>query len=867
MKRQQLIGSVVGLALALAGCGKASSPPAPVETPLPGIDDCLDVPLSTLLSKPRPELARLCDEWAAKVADQEKSLRLTGLRDLMLPDARFPSLVPVWREAAYSPKVGVSLPPYVHESADPDLALHLARHGDTEAALKLAGDDASLRAQIDALKGPRNYPVEWTRLVGLMQQSALLRLAAGDTLGAKELIALHRQARKAMDEKTAQGLLGADLLARGRTALTQAEPILNAGKDKALGASVAKALEEWGPAPSPLGEIGLGGSRADVARALGVRGQGKVLQTSAPGRAVDLLCLPVPGDNIQAVSAFFDAENRLTEVLVAYAPPGAKRYPFPAHIGGWLEDQAASVKDEAKTPVVNRRTYSSGGVECQVIVLPNIMSTGALVRITGTPSTANSNKPARDFNLVSLDRGFEQNRVRLAPEQRGESVQTKKAGTLAHLTNPLGKTAPATAILHKAPGNDATADVTLQYSYDNLPPLSQLALPLWQANGPAQFGEGGDGDDRFLEIVWQDDRTRHTLRVPNADGAPVEFVAQNASGSLDARPGGLASDQAERQERIKSGKPFTRLPRQLEGVSLGESKEQALAALPPGSSVLKQVTPDGMSVTLSGDGAMSATAQPRQILFRLNAAGRVAEVRVRYLAGPAAKANEWPSAFLARWKKMGGAPAETPNPNAEAWEDEKSTKASALLSWEDDLTRLSYHASRGVVDVAIRDCPVDHPEGVPLPPLEYLPRGPERCLLGTSRTDLLKAWKVDKPVSTADVELVLYPAKTSRYDAYLIWFDGDKVSRVLARHRAVAAAAKPSDMAEALSAAWGQDIRAFGWPARQELDADQELTSMGWLDERTRIRMFWQDSDQGPPRIYTEWKERNGSGKASAAKP
>ena len=50
--------------------------------------------------------------------------------------------MPVFRAAAYSEKAGFSLPPYVKAGdADAAVALHLARLGDHEAALKLNDSD------------------------------------------------------------------------------------------------------------------------------------------------------------------------------------------------------------------------------------------------------------------------------------------------------------------------------------------------------------------------------------------------------------------------------------------------------------------------------------------------------------------------------------------------------------------------------------------------------------------------------------------------------------------------------------------------------------------------------------------------------
>ncbi|HEY1861812.1 MAG TPA: hypothetical protein VGG61_15740, partial [Gemmataceae bacterium] len=631
MQRRHLFGwLVLFLACFLSGCGSSQVG----ETPLPGIDDSLEMPLANLLAKPRPDLAVLGEEWAGKVADQEKAVRLGDLRCTVLPELRFPRMLPVWREATFSSRAGFSLPPYAAEGAkNAELAVHLARYGDAEAAAKLAGDNGDVRAQLDALRYARNYPVEWTRLVGLMQQSAQLRLATGDIDGAKELVALHRQVRKVLDPKAAEAPLGAALLSRGHKALTDAVPVLRQDGNNALANQLAKALEEWGATPSLIGSARLGASRAEVARLLGCPAKDKVLQTTNPARAIDLLALPVPSDGAQAVTAFFDGDDKLVQLLVSYIPSAAKNYPEPNHLGYLLEDRETPSKDASKSVGLNRRTYLIDDVSCQILVLPRASTAGALVCFLASDQAETSTKAlVRDFGAVHLDRGFEQNRVHLAPEQKGDTVQTKRAATLAEIANPLGKMPPSVAYLKKQPGKDATVEFVLRFLWDhNQPALHQLALPLWQTYGPAQFAETEDEAGSQFLLNWHDGKTRYLLRLPNVDEAPTDLVVQNERADKDATAatGGTSFDQAERKARIAAGKPLTRLPRSLEGVQLGQTKEQALAALPQSQSVIKQPIPDGVSVTINTDAPKNATSQAKHLLIRLDATGKVAEVRAR----------------------------------------------------------------------------------------------------------------------------------------------------------------------------------------------------------------------------------------------
>src|SRR5947207_14238111 len=164
MRKFFIGGGALAWALLLLGCG---SSPAPVEEaayqpPPSRLGDTIDTSLEELLTKPRAELATLVDEWITKIQVQQQGHLEGKLPFRLLPELRLPLAVPVWRTAQFSAKVGFSLPPYVAEdSKDSELALHLARFGDTEAALKLVEPtDTAARSQIEACQPERNYPVE-----------------------------------------------------------------------------------------------------------------------------------------------------------------------------------------------------------------------------------------------------------------------------------------------------------------------------------------------------------------------------------------------------------------------------------------------------------------------------------------------------------------------------------------------------------------------------------------------------------------------------------------------------------------------------------------------------------------------------------
>src|SRR5262249_22969480 len=136
-------------------------------------------------------------------------------------------------------------------SKDNVVALHLARYGDLEAANGLAEPgNAEISRQIQAAKYEREYPVEWTRLVGLLLHSAQMRLATGDVEGGTELVVLHRQLRAVLDPLAAKGPLGAALLSRGRVTLAQAAAAWRADKKEELATQAQAALADWGDVPT-----------------------------------------------------------------------------------------------------------------------------------------------------------------------------------------------------------------------------------------------------------------------------------------------------------------------------------------------------------------------------------------------------------------------------------------------------------------------------------------------------------------------------------------------------------------------------------------------------------------------------------------
>jgi len=856
------------LALAIValvgGCGQVEEdapPPAPPEDPPERLGSSIDVSLSDLLSKPRSDLAALADEWAARAQVQEQARRDRRVLFEFLPDARFPLVVPVLREAHFSPEAGLSLPPYIAEGTkDSEFALHLARYGDQEAARQVVDPaDAETRRRIDACRYERNYPVEWTRLVGLMLHVAQMRLAGGEIEGATELILLHRQLRDVLDARAGQGPLGAVLLPPGRQVLGQAVRAWKAARRTTLLAEdVENALADWGDVPAATLPLKPGAARADVARLLRSPGQGHVIPALATQRGLDLLDLPLPPEGVQAVVAVFDAADRLGELLVIYRPGVATLYPGPRDLAYLLEQRGRTGEDR-KAPGLLIRTYPLGDFTCEALVVSRGNPVGALARFAAGRSGA-ATLP-RDFGAVHLDRGFEQNRVRLAPEHAGTRVGTERPALLKEAGSLLRGVAPARVAVERAGPTDATARVSFNYvGNGGTVPLHETALRLWAEGGPAQITGQEDENGGHLILVWNDARTRITLRMPYADGQTVDLDAEDVSGTDPARRAveAAAFDRQERQARLKAGTALTRLPRHLnfEGVQLGSTRAQVLQALPRGESVAKQTVPGGLMVTFIGEPAKGAPHVARQSFIRFDDKDRAVELRTRY--GGGTTGSNWSQALLNGLKRRCGAPAERPGTWTALWADLPPRKpAATLYRWQDDLAILTCQRDAWGLEVTLRDAAGSDPDGVvALPVLEFLPRGPGgEVALGTAREALLRT-AGEKPGTLADGALVLTPRGAGPYDTLMVWLDGDRVTRVVARYaQAAPPRARPAQLAQLLTEAWGRDGRGLGWPMRQDVVEGQAVQGLGWHDERTRVRLFWQESENGPPRLYGEWKE------------
>jgi hypothetical protein len=724
----------------------------------------------------------------------------------------------VWREAKFSGGYGFAIPPYLKEGVkDGALALHLARHGDVEAALKLA--DAATAAQVKQHKLDRNYPLEWTRLVSLHLQRVQFSLAAENPDAGQQLVSLHRQLRDLLSEKAQKSSLGQALLPRGLHLLQQAAEAWKATKREAM----ARQAETWlAKFNAPAWSWPLPTERDAVARHLNPgeswpRGDGTpAFLASVNLRALDLSTLPVPHHGAEACWLFFEADDDLTELVIAYRPE-LTDYEQAAQ---WAPDLVARRETKPKVGVflAAGNPYVGGVVQVQF----------AAVKPASLP---------RELGPLSLDRSFEQNRRLFAWKQRGDSIAVSDAKALAAVPLPTGERRPKQAQLEA----DATGDLLkqLQFSFasDNQTTLAAVAGPLWKALGPGKVEQQAG-----FELTWDDGRTRYQLGFPNVSEKSITLAVADSAGQDAAKrlAAAQARDLADRQARLKKNQPLTKLPRNLENFALRAPRATVERMIP--ASAVRRDVPQGVMAVFMAQPAAGDVAV-RDLFARFNKQDQLVELRIRYFDVPGKTGG-----FT---RKLEGLKAS--HGQGEALKDDASAFADlptrpypfVHLRWQDDLTCLTAQSDGGALELTLRDCPPTHAEGTPLPPFTFLARGPQGIDLGTARSEVLKQGAV--PAGDA----LLVELKKGPYDSLLVWFDGEQASRIVARTRRDSAVAPQP--AKVLPETWARDVKAIGWPWRQDFIGK---TPQSWttFDERTRYRLFWQEDNNGT-HLLVEWKD------------
>jgi hypothetical protein len=855
--------SALLIVLGLAGCSSSVpdvEPAAKVE-PEPRLGEKADVEVGEWLKLPRKDLAKLSDEWAETVATQRKAIHSTPTSVELLPKFLPPFQVPGLDQATFSEAAGFSLPSYAAPGKpDSALALHLARMGDREAAAKLVdpADEATLA------KYDKNYPIEWTRLVGLVLISSHLKLSTGDIDGATNLVHVHQQLLAALDPKATAGPLGAALLPWGRRALLAASEAYRGPKrnKKDLADDIDKALAAWGAVPASAPALVPGASRAQVLAVLGRVAQGNSVVCSTPdavARALDVLTMPLPAEGVQSIVAFLEAD-KLTEFQIAYQPKIDTLYPTPASVAYPLLERQAT-RGDLKIQTLQQEVFTLGGLRYEVTRSDRSLSVGGLVRVVSDKHqiAPYEGQSLTQFGPVDLRRGYESNRVHVALRRGGSSVTIEDAVTLKKLSKPHSLPTPARAVLTCEKDRDLVKGFQLGWTADdNAAALQRLLPPLWAAFGPSAMADSDEGDAAYLSFTWRNGDNEVQLRLPYNDHPPT-LVARDlrspekqAARLAEAR----AADAWERQARFAVGKPEERLPRSagianelsLMGLRLGQDRAAALAALPKGKDYSQGKGDRWASVALLTAPTATATIWLRQIQLRFGEDDKLTEMRLRYQTGPTASRKG--QTMLDQLSDAKAGAPETIAPQwAGLWADLSEPGKTASYRWSDDRTIRLYSEDAGGMEVILRDRSDKEPR-----PWQWLGTGVGRMRLGET-ADAIEDGGRNTVLTTSDGASVYRGPKDGPYEMVLVWYaSGDKAraTRVVAVHRDIPPS-EPKEVAAALNRVWGKDIGTLGFLRHQVSASGAQLGAYFWNDDRVRVKTWAEATDKGP-RLRTEWR-------------
>ena len=799
-------------ALVMAGCGRGSNNAAKVAqdalTPASHID------LEGLLKKSRAELATEAAELEKKIRRQDDLRHAGKLKFALLPETRVPLAQPVWRESQYSAERGFSVPPYLSAGAkDTPLARHVARHGDHEAATGLAepGDDAAL----SSVKLDRNYPLEWTRLVGLLLHHAQFTLATGNLEGAKELVALHQQLRSILPDATRKSTLGQALLPRGLDTLHQAAQVWRKQGREELAAQAEQFIAKQGDVPT--WQWPLPADRASLSKHLGLGGAAAAAPAAVPLRALDLSCLPMAHDHLDAAWAFFDGQAA-QEVLFAFRST-------------MIDYQQAG----QLVPHFDLLKQSKPAVSATLT--PNNPYAGGVVQLRF--GAAKPMPLARDFGPVSLDRTFEQNRRLFAWRHGGATVTVKDAKSLATVPS-FTPQRPKEAVLERDADQDLLKALRLTHAPDPKQTLATVAAPLWQRFGASQVQA-----DRYITLAWSDGTTRVALVLPNDIERPVLVEATDNSGRDAAKrlTAARARDQADRQARVANNQPLSRLPRNLETLSLGMKRADVERIFPGGANAFRRDIPNGLMASYPGNPTGPADTVLRTLFARFDDADQLVEVRARYADHPGNRPGTLKKRLDALQAAHGSGEATPLNAALAVDLPERKGTLGGTHVWLDDVTRMTCTLEAGSLEMTVRHCSAAHPEGEPLAAFAYLPRGAEEIVIGMPRSEVL-----GRGATAHEGGLVLKTKANSPFDSVLVSFDNDRAVQVVARYRNNGTASPAQQVAEA----WGRDLRSVGWPWRQD-SVNNLPQSWTTSDEQTRYRVFRQEDNLGN-HLLVEWR-------------
>jgi hypothetical protein len=813
-----------------------------------GVDD---VDPAAWLVLPREELARRCVEIEKSLAEKDELLQQHQLVYALLKENRYPSATPVFREATYRPGLGISLPAYVSDGVkDSTIAQHLDRFGDHEAAALLVDpNDEAIAGKIALNRTKLTFPVEWTRLVALTEQAAQIDLASDNFEGAKKLIAIQRKLRSLFKDEDRKSPVAVALLNRGLSTLKQAAAAWQATGRIDLGQQTLNLINEFGDTPAWAPTL----PTRETLAGFFAPGTGPGLVATSTMRALDLLDLPLPHDSADTAAAFVDAKGDLVEIWIGYRPVLEAQQLYKAEqFAGSVEEMRAS-HSEDKGLDFPRRVWDLPECQMSVTLTRRNEAIGAVASLRtqnykeGLPSGGTL---PRDLGTVSLDRTFENNRWMCDWKKRANTlVLSEKA--IQEVKNPLPTRTPTRIELSReGKGADLLGRAAFEYAEapkQTTESLGEIIRPLLASLGRPEFGYRNEGRGPTIDVNFFDSNTAYGLQFPQHRSQPISLVAADIStkSMADREKAAKLQDLEDRNHRVEAGTPIRRLPRSLEGVTLGMSKADFVKALPDSPQLLKHDLPGG-SVMASFLGTPAPGEAVVREYFGRFEADKLVELRLRYADVP----NNKPGTFF---RKLDAVKAESGPPDTvttpSVWTDIAPKSMVARLSWLDDVTALVARQEASGMEVTLRDCPLDHPEGTPLPPLEYLNRGTSQVTLGMSKEQIAKL----NPKNHEGTWMIS-PTAGDPYDVILVWIEKDHVTRVVARSKqAVMAPKNKAEAARAILEGWARDGAALGWPTRQDVVAGS-LESLGSRDDRTRFRRFWREDRNGISQ-FSEWRE------------
>jgi hypothetical protein len=597
----------------------------------------------------------------------------------------------------------------------------------------------------------------------------------------------------------------------------------------------------------------------ELAKLLHGTERGHIVQPDKAARLLDLCELPLPRDGIDNAFLCLDSTGHFREAVVIYQAKTNELYHSGiSNLAVHLEEQGLT-SHPGEEKWIRHSTYETSLGEAEFVFPLTGDYLGAIVRFQNHDARQDVSL-TRDFSLVHLDRSFENNRWRLDPKVMTEPVKTEDAEQLNGLMNPMRSWKPHAASLVREQQYDMVAKFGISYLMDvTKPQFNKVVEEAWETWGPASVEEER-GDVPTLNFTWHDKDTRFTVRFPfNITQPATEFVAEDHS-TLD--PAQRAEQVAEwnRQERLthlKLGHTSHRVPRKLEfeGVELGMKMSKAIDLFNRAAHFNVQKLSDGATTTFAGPAPEKFSFVARQVFLRSDASRNLTEIRVRYQdAGEGSPTAEWCATLLDAWKAKCGAPVTITPTWSGVWPEYSSARP-VMYRWLDEQSMLTFQYDDKGVEMVLRNCPADQPEGITLPPLKYLPRGPEGYELGMSQVAVLgDVPTTEKPVGE-DMTIV-EPKSPSPYDQLQLWFDSQhKLVRVVARHTARDNhVPTQDDQADLLRDFWARSLKSLGWTRRQDMSTHKAVDSLGWQDDCTRLRTYWAKSS-GQLHMFTEWKD------------